>query len=141
MTFQLDRRLASLVTKLALYHLLPFLVAQEVVFQRLLDSECSPTLIAGERLWWFQPLVKLDVILKRLLSSVRSLTQRTREGQGGFTCLVTQEVIFQRLLFQETSATLLTRKRFLVDLRVFLQFTLPMKTDVTLLTGEPLHCL
>lgn len=137
--FHLDRCLANLVTKLTLQHLLPLLMAQQVVFQRLLNPECFPTLIAGERLWWFHPLVKLEVILKRLFSSVRSFTPRTREGQGGFTCLVTQKVIFQRLLDEETSATLLTRKRLLVDLRVFLQFTFPMKTDVTVLTGEPLH--
>lgn len=112
-----------------------------MVFQRRFDSECFPTLIAGERLRWFQPLVTLEVILKRLLLSVRSFALRTGEGQRGFTRLMTQKVIFQRFLFKETSATLLTRKRLLVDLHVSLQFTFPMKADVAVLTGEPLHRL
>lgn len=87
-TFQIDRRLESLVTMLALQHLLPLLVATQVVFQRLLNPECFPTLIAGERLRRFGPLMMLQVILKRLLFSVRSLTVRTGEGQRGFTRLV-----------------------------------------------------
>ncbi len=141
MTFQVHRRLESLVTHLTLQQLLRLLVAQEVVFQRLLNSECFATLIAGKRFRWLYPLVTLEMILKRLLFPVRSLTARTRVGQGGFTCLMTQKVIFQRLLFKETSATLLTRKMLLVDLCVFLQFTFPVKADVTVLTGETLHCL
>lgn len=140
-TFQQHRRPESPVTMLTLNHLLPLLMAHEVVFQRLLDSECSPTLIAGEWLWWFRPLVTLEVILKRLLFSVRSFTPRTGEGQRGFTCLVTYKVILQRLLFQETSATLLTGERHLVELRVFLQFSFPRKTGSTVLAGEPVHCL
>ncbi len=112
-----------------------------MVFQRRFNSECLPPLIAGERLRRFQPLVALEVILKRLLLSVRSFALRTGEGQRGFTRLVTQKVIFQRFLFEETSATLLTRTRLLVHLHVSLQFTFPMKTAVTVLAGEPLHCL
>lgn len=111
-----------------------------MVFQRLLDPEGFPALIAGERLRRFHPLVMLEVILKRLLFSVRSFTARTGEGQGGFACLMTQKVIFQRLLFEEASATLLTRKRLLVDLHVLLQITFKMKTDVAMLTGELLRC-
>lgn len=87
-TFQQHRRPESPVTMLTLDHLLPLLMAQEVVFQRLLNSECSPTLIAGEWLRWFRPLVTLEVILQRLLFSVRSLTPRTGEGQRSFTRLV-----------------------------------------------------
>lgn len=136
-TSHLDHRPAGLVTMLTLQQLLRFLVAQEVVFKRRFDSECFLTLIAGEWLWFFCPLVKLEVILKRLLFSVRSFAPSTREGQRG----VTQKVIFQRLLFEETSATLVTRKRLLVVPHVFLQFTFPMKTGVTMLTGVMLHCL
>lgn len=119
-TPQLDRCLARLVTKMALQHLLPFVVAQQVVLQRALDSECFATLIAGEGLGRFGALVMLEVVLERLLSPVRPLTLSAGEGQGGFACLVAQKVIFQRLLFQEAPATLLARERLLVDLHVFL---------------------
>lgn len=111
-----------------------------MVFQRQLSSECFPTLIAGEWLRWIHLLVTLEVILKRLLFSERSFTARAGEGPGRFACLVARKVIFQRLLFKETSATLLTRKRLLMDLHVFLQITFPLKTSVTMFTGEPLHC-
>jgi len=137
-TPQLDRRLAGLVTELALQHLLPLLVAQQVVFQRWPNPECFPALIAGERLWRFRLLVAFEVILKRQLSSEGSLALRTREWQRHFGRLVPQKVIFKRALFEETSTTLLTRKRLLVGLHVFLQLTFPMKTNVTVLTEEPL---
>lgn len=140
-TFQLHRRLKCLVAMLALQRLLPLLVAQEVVLQGLLDSECFPTLIAGEWLRWFQPLVMLEVVLKRQLFPVRPLTVRTREGQRGFARFVTHEVIFQGLLLKETSTALLARETLLVDLCVFFQFTFPMKAEVAVLTGELLHCL
>lgn len=112
-----------------------------MVFQRLLDSERFPALIAGEWLRRLRPLVTLEMVLKRLLFPVRSFTLRAREGQRGFSCLVAQNVIFQRRLLQETPATLIARKRLLVDLHVLLQFAFPVKTEVAVLTEEPPRCL
>lgn len=135
---ELDRRLAGLVAELTLEQLVLLLVAQKVVFQRLLDPERFGALVAGERLRWFGHLVTFEVVLERLLLLEGPLTPNTREGQRGFRRLVTQKVIFKRLLLQEASAALLTRKRLLVDLHVFLQITFPVKPGIAELAEEPL---
>jgi len=138
---QLHRRPAALVTEVTLELLLPLLVAQQVVFQRPLDPEGLPALVAGERLRRLGPPVAHEVILKRLLLPERPLAKGAGEGQRGFARLVAREVIFQRPLFQETPATLIARERLLVDLHVFLQVALPVERDAAMLAGEPLRRL
>lgn len=138
-TPHLDWSLAGLVAKVALQDFLPLLVAREVVLQRLLDSESSPTLVADKRLRRLQLLVPLEVILERLLFPERSFTLWTGEGPGDFARLVAQKVILQRLLQHEAPVTPVTRKWLRVDLHVFVQITFHVETNVTMLAKETLR--
>lgn len=81
-TFEVDGRLERLVAHRALEHFLLLLVAQEVVFQRRLDAECLPALVAGEGLRRLGALMELQVILEGVFFPIRPLTMRTWEWQG-----------------------------------------------------------